>query len=460
MLPPFDPARTAAVTADVVVAAGAGAAALAGRRARRLAELLAAAARGSRLYRDLLKGRDPGAVALEDLPIARKPDLMRRFDDWVADPALHLDALSRFTADPARIAEPFLGRYVVWESSGSQGQPGVFVQDAAAMAVYDALEALRRPLLRPLQRMLDPWQLGERTVFVGATGGHFASTVSIERLRRLNPLLAQRLSSVSFMQPAGALVAELNALAPTIITTYPSAAVLLADERASGRLMFAPREVWTGGETLSAAMRRHVEQAFGCPVVESYGASEFLSLACSCRLGHMHLNSDWAILEAVDDRGRAVAHDHAGATTLLTNLANHVQPLIRYDLGDRVTFCAEACACGSSLPVIRVQGRSDDTLRLGPKGAVSVLPLALVTVLEDEAGLFDFQLLQQGPAELLLRTGLAGAPADALLRRARIALGSFLTQQGARGVRIRCRSAEPGRPGRSGKVQRVVAMRS
>jgi len=38
-----------------------------------------------------------------------------------------------------RIGEPYLGRYVVWESSGTGGQPGVFVQNGAAMAVYDAL---------------------------------------------------------------------------------------------------------------------------------------------------------------------------------------------------------------------------------------------------------------------------------------------------------------------------------
>ena len=99
----------------------------------------------------------------------------------------------------------------------------------------------------------------------------------------------------------------------------------------------------------------------------------------------------------------------AGVTTLLANLASHVQPLIRYDLGDRARRHAGVCSCGSHLPVIDVQGRCDDTLRLGrPQGRfVSVLPLALSTVLEDDAGLFDFQLVQQGPCELLLRVECA-----------------------------------------------------
>ena len=59
-------------------------------------------------------------------------------------------------ADPSRIGKPFMDRYVVWESSGSSGEPAIFVQDAQAMAVYDALEALRRPNQRPWQRFLDP----------------------------------------------------------------------------------------------------------------------------------------------------------------------------------------------------------------------------------------------------------------------------------------------------------------
>jgi phenylacetate-CoA ligase len=458
MLPPFDPWLSSAAVADVAAASRLGAEALAARRADRLARLLAAAARGSGLYRRVLRGRDVAAVTLPELPVMHKAHLMSHFDAWVTDPALRLDALRRFLADRTRIAEPFLGRYVVWESSGSNGEPGIFVQDAAALAVYDALEAVRRPALCPLQRALDPLYLRERIAFVGATGGHFASTVSIERLRRLNPALAGHLHSLSFLQPLPQLVAGLDALAPTILATYPSAAVLLAEQQLAGCLHIAPREVWAGGETLSPAMRRLVQRAFGCRVANSYGASEFLPLAAQCSCGSLHLNSDWAILEPVDAHGHAVPPGQAGATTLLTNLANHVQPLIRYDLGDRVTLQAAPCACGSSLPVIDVQGRSDDTLRLGLPGTptVSVLPLALSTVLEDDAGLFDFQLVQQGPGDLLLRTGLRGPAASDALRRGRATLEAFLAQQGAPGVHIHCRSGQPGRRGRSGKVQRVV----
>jgi phenylacetate-coenzyme A ligase PaaK-like adenylate-forming protein len=382
---------------------------------------------------------------------------MSSFDSWCCDPALRLAPLRRFVADPRNIAQQFLDRYTVWESSGSSGEPALFVQDSAAMAVYDALEALRKPDLRPMRRAYDPLGLGERIVFLGAIGGHFASTVSIERLRRLNPFLAMSISSLSFLQPIERIVAQLEACRPSVIATYPSAAILLAGEFRAGRLRSAPKEIWTGGETLTPGMRSFVQDAFDCAVVNSYGASEFFSLACECSHGALHLNSDWAILEPVDGDGRPVAPGTPGTTTLLTNLANRVQPLIRYDLGDRVTVRESPCACGSHLPVIEVAGRCDDTLRVGSAGhGVQVLPLALSTVLEEEAGLFDFQLIQDGPRELSLNTAARGKAATAALQRGRSALATFLRDQGAGAVRIHCGSGHPPRLGSTGKLQRVI----
>jgi len=61
---------------------------------------------------------------------------------------------------------------------------------------------------------------------------------------------------------------------------------------------------------------------------------------------------------------------------LLTNLANHVQPLIRYDLGDRIMVHEARCGCGSFLPVIELQGRDDDTLWLGSRRKRSRAPRA------------------------------------------------------------------------------------
>lgn len=426
-------------------------------RARRLAALLEAA-RGSPLYRGLLGDRPASQWRLQDLPALSKAALMLRFDEWVTDPRLRLQDLRRFLADPTRIGDAYLDRYQVWESSGSTGEPAIFVNDAASLAVYDALETLRRPTTRPWSRVFDPLFLGERFAFVGATSGHFAGTTTMERLRRLNPLAAPHLRSLSFLQPVGQLAAELDAFQPTILSTYPSTAVILGEEQLAGRLHIHPREVWTGGETLTPAMRAFAARAFGCAVGNDYGCSEFLSLATECSHGRLHANTDWAILEPVDEAGRPLPAGTAGPRCLLTNLANHVQPLIRFDLGDRVQLATEPCPCGSALPVIHVLGRSDDSLRLGTaRRPVHLSPLALCTVLEDDAGLFDFQLVQLGPRRLDLTTRPDTGRTAEDLDRGRSALLAFMAGQGLRGVAVECHQREPIRQRASGKIKRVLA---
>ena len=460
-LPVFDALRLAGVALDVQAAPRLGAAAIRQRQDERLRALLAAARLRSRLWRDLLPaslpGRD-GAIDLRALPIVHKAQLMRRFDDWIGDPEIELPALRRFMAEPANIGSAFLGRYIVWESSGTSGLPGIFVQDAQAMAVNDALEGVRRAVAQPWRRTFDPLYLSERLVFVGATGGHFASVVSVERLRRLNPWMGMAYHTLSIMRPTLEIVAELNALQPTILVSYPTAVALLADQARAGALQIKPDEIWIGGETLTADVRRHVEATFGCHVRNSYGASEFLSIGWECAHGAMHANTDWCILEPVDERMQPVAPGAVSHTTLLTNLANHLQPLIRYDLGDRLRVLPGACACGSPLPVIEVQGRQDDPLvwRDARGASVSWLPLALSTLLEEECGVFDFQLRQQDDRTLCLRVGLDGDAAHDALTRCHRSLTALAKRDRVPGLRIVMEHGQPLLRGSSGKVKRVI----
>ena len=462
--PAFDPLQSANAWLEVVAASHASAEGIERLQARRLRELLTAAAARSPLYRSIL-GASPSRVALRDLPVASKSMLMRDFDRWVADPALRLHELQARLHDPQAIGQACGPGVIAWESSGSSGVPGVFVQDARAMAVYDALEAARGPLSLTGSAWDGAWHAGRRIAFVGAIGGHFASIVSVQRLRRLNPWFAACSHCLSFMQPMPALVDELNACRPDVIATYPTVAWLLAQEHEAGRLKARPAQFWTGGETLTPAMRRGIVAAFGgparCTVRDSYGASEFLTIASECRFGRLHLNADWVILEPVHADGRAAGPGETGETVLLTNLANHVQPLVRYDLGDRVAFAEGPCGCGSALPVIHVQGRSDGVLRLKDRRGrtVSIVPLALATALEEEAGVFDFRLVPRDDRSVLLHLGGNDATA-AKVRKAREVLQAFLAAQGLPDVSVHADAKGRGPPARSGKHARFCAAAS
>ena len=71
---------------------------------------------------------------------------------------------------------------------------------------------------------------------------------------------------------------------------------------------------------------------------QTYGASEAMPLALPCRYGRLHLNSDWFVVEPIDAEGGPVPPDARSDGLLVTNLANYVQPVIRYQLGDSVVI--------------------------------------------------------------------------------------------------------------------------
>jgi len=458
----FDAWRTACAYSDVVATSHATASAWQEHQALRLEALLHDAALRSPLYRERLAEAGQGASAHETLQRLRpvhKRELMQHFADWVTDPALTLPALRAFVKDRSHRGEAFLGRYLVWESSGSSGEPALFVQDERALAVADALEAARGPISLGASNIWTDLWIGngagpERIALVAATEGHFASVVAFERARELNPWLGATSHSFSFLQPMAHLVEQLNAFAPTVLASYPSMAWVLSEEQRAGRLKIAPHALWTGGETLTPATRRTLGERFHAPVRDSYGASECFLIANECRCGRLHLNADWVILEPVDEYGQPVPAGEFGATTLLTNLSNLVQPIIRYDLGDRVRLLPAACACGSALPAIEVQGRADDVLTLEDAHghAVHLAPLALTTVLEDEAGVFDFQLSQNGPHSLRLDV-FGGRSSDGAGK----ALRAFLRGQGLGSTRVQCHQEDHAlERGPSGKQRRIV----
>lgn len=406
------------------------------------------------------------ALPLHEVPPMARREWQTHLEESWTDPAIQRPALEALLADPDRLGDGLLGRYAVWTSSGSSGIPAVFLQDARALAVYDALESIRfaapdhvhyqtsSRLNAPGASSNDP---APRLALVAATGGHFAGVAMMSRLLRIAPAMARRIRIFSILQPLPTLVQALNAFAPAIIATYPTVAESLAEEQARGRLKLALQAVWLGGEQLGEPLARHLAERFGCDIRESYGASEFLSIAWSCAHGRLHVNSDWVVLEPVDSKMRAVEPGTASHTVLLTNLANHVQPLIRYDLGDSITQASTPCTCGSVFPSIEVEGRQDDVLVFGNLATrIRLLPLALATLLEDEAGCFDFQLIRIESQTLSLRLGPSEAASPFRRTESHRVLMQYLTQVGLPHVRVIDDPTPPRRDERSGKLRRIL----
>jgi len=118
--------------------------------------------------------------------------------------------------------------------------------------------------------------------------------------------------------------------------------------------------------------------------------------------GHgIHLPDDLCLFEAVDAQGRPIPPGHPSQRVLVTNLYNHTQPLIRFEVTDEVTLIERPCPCGSSMGLIDdPQGRLDDTFVYQP--ALSVHPHLFRSALGQQPTMCE-NLLQRSEREYVDR---------------------------------------------------------
>lgn len=428
------------------------------RQRRRLAGLVAFARANSPYYRELYQDLPERTADPTLLPVTTKPELMAHFDQWVTDPAVTLAKAQAFIDNPALIGERFLEHYTLITTSGTTGMRGLFVLDQPSLRVTSALSV----------RMLSDWLSagdvvrilahGARMAMINATGGHFASAVAAAQLTRESPLRRSRIRVFSVHTPLSELVAGLNQFQPTIVASYASMAVILAGEQAAGRLHLDPVLFVLSAEGLPEPEYERIADTFEAKVCFSYAASECPFLSYSCQENWLHVNSDRVILEPVDETFRPVPPGEPSHTVLITNLANRVQPILRYDLGDSITLRPDPCPCGNPLPAIRVEGRRADMLTFPtPDGRrVDLAPLVIATVVDRLPGISLFQLVQTAPTSLRVR--LQGAPdidQEQVWQNVHSALTAVLQEHDLAHVTLE-RDEESPQPAAGGKYRRVI----
>jgi phenylacetate-CoA ligase len=131
----------------------------------------------------------------------------------------------------------------------------------------------------------------------------------------------------------------------------------------SGGLCNAISAVITNAEPVYDYQRATIAKAFNCPVRETYGMAEIVTMATECISGSLHLWPEAGFVEVIED-GRSLPFGNSG-DLVCTGLLNADMPLIRYRTGDRGTLANghETCQCGRNLPMIfSIDGRIDDIL--------------------------------------------------------------------------------------------------
>jgi phenylacetate-CoA ligase len=148
-------------------------------------------------------------------------------------------------------------------------------------------------------------------------------------------------------------VKEINWFKPKVITSFVNAIYTLALFIESEKLkVHSPKAIFTTGEILYPKQRKKIEEVFRTKVFNCYGCREVGDVAQECEFGNMHINADNLLVEFV--KGNDWVKDGDVGEIVITDLNGYAMPLIRYKIGDVGTPYSKKCACGRTLPLMKM----------------------------------------------------------------------------------------------------------
>lgn len=166
---------------------------------------------------------------------------------------------------------------------------------------------------------------------------------------------------------------------------YASSIYLLAKYALDNKIdMSHMRGAFTTSENLTDVYRETIEKAFGCRVMDCYGARDAAITAYEVTPGNYHLGYS-ALVEIVDE----IAPNTG--TLLSTNLLSMAFPVLRYDYGD-VAELDNNCPAYNGQVLHKIYGRVSDVLRLD-NGHVLTSPGFTILMRNFEVKAYDIQKL-------------------------------------------------------------------
>jgi len=269
-------------------------------------------------------------------------------------------------------------------------------------------------------------------------------------LRRLH-LNSGRVSRPGSIEMAGAI----RKYKPRFLKGVSSALYFFASSlREAGINDLSFKAVFSTGEVVTRLYRKTVESVLNAPLLDSYGHMERTVSISQCLQGGYHVNSDYGVLELVEQSSGSSGTDFTGRA-VGTSLYNLAMPLIRYDIGDEIETYSEpkSCPCGRTLPLVKaIHGRSEDVV-VTPDGNFIT---SLFIVPEFVEGIRFVQFIQVSAEEMEVRVVpnpvWSEKEEQKLMQYTRRLLGPSMN------VRLALTSAHNLVRDQSGKIRSVIGM--
>jgi len=267
---------------------------------------------------------------------------------------------------------------------------------------------------------------------------------------RKNAYGGQILFSIYHMTPVNlrAYVDAVHELPARYVQGYPSSIHIVARALLeSGRPLPRGRcaAVFTSSESLLAFQRKTIEEAFGAPILDRYGASEFAVSMTQCEEGRLHVDMEFCVVEVEVEHE---TDEYETGPLLITGLGQNATPFFRYRIGDVGTRSKTPCPCGRpGDSFLEVDGRIEDYV-LTPDGR---LVGRMDHAFKEQLDVAEAQIVQTDPEsiDLMIVPGATYGEASqrSVLKEIRSRLGHDIQ------VRIRLVSSIPREP--NGKFRAV-----
>lgn len=136
-----------------------------------------------------------------------------------------------------------------------------------------------------------------------------------------------------------------------------------------------------------------MEEQFGVPVVNEYGASELDLIAFQNPDGDFQINNETLLVEVVDEKGCSVPNGTEGRI-VITSLYNKAHPFIRYDIGDTGVLSEKSTLKNPILQ--KLVGRTNDIAILpsGKRAAGLTFYYITKSIIEDDGIVKEFIIEQ------------------------------------------------------------------
>ncbi|MFC6623858.1 phenylacetate--CoA ligase family protein [Novosphingobium panipatense] len=189
---------------------------------------------------------------------------------------------------------------------------------------------------------------------------------------------------------------------PEFIVGFPSSLIDILQMAKTRGLSYPSRvkAFFPTAETVLPLHRDLAREILGCSTHDQYASSEGAPFILECPSGSLHAMPLSGVFEVVDDD---MLPSRSGEL-VVTSFSTYGTPLIRYRVGDAITFAdaGVTCGCGWTFPLVEsIEGRSADFVWSPELGRINLGNISNCT--KGVAGIISFQIVQNAPDKIDVR---------------------------------------------------------